>query len=182
MDTLKQSFMERYHLSNYQFAQLTFLWKTLASDISKLLIMGFIFHRQLPLYLYALSIMLMLRCSTGGLHFYTYLQCLAVSTIYLSLAMLILPFITLSQPLQIMLSALCIPICYCIGPVPSRYRTPYAEPIIRRCKITISVFILLYTLILFIMPESKYTVTGVWIIILHTLQLAAAKYIRKEEP
>lgn len=84
MKTFKQLLKEKYHLSNYQIAQLTFLSKTVFSELSKILIMGVIFHKQLPLYFFSLLIMLVLRCSTGGLHFYTYVGCLTTSIIYMA--------------------------------------------------------------------------------------------------
>ena len=42
-----------------------------------------------------------------------------------------------------------------------------------------SIFIFLYTLVLYIMPENRYINTGFWIIILHSLQLIAAKIQKK---
>lgn len=180
MQAIRNSLMEKYGLSRYQVAQLTFLAKTIASDVSKMFIMAFLFHRQFTLFLFALAIMLVLRCSTGGIHFYTYIECLAGSTLYLWLAIWLLPHIALPFPLMAALSALCALGCFLIGPVPSRYRPPYTEAFKKRCKIIIAGFIMLYTFALCIMPESPYMVVGFWVIILHFLQLLAAKYTRKE--
>lgn len=172
--------MEKYHLNNYQIAQLIFLGKTLASEISKIIIIAIIFHHQLDLFLFALVILLILRCSTGGIHFYTYTKCLAGSILYFWLAMILLPQLPLSHTLKILFSVLCALICYGVGPVPSRYRPPYTNKFIKQCKSIITTFLLLYTFILYIMPESQYIIVGFWIIILHSLQLLAAKYGRKE--
>ena len=73
MKIIKQFLKEKYNLSNYQIAQLIFLGKTVLSESSKILIMSFIFYKQLPLYFFSLLIMCILRYSTGGIHFYTYI-------------------------------------------------------------------------------------------------------------
>ena len=181
MKTIEQHLKEKYHLSSYQIAQLAFLGKTLFSETSKMLIMGIIFQKYLLLYVFALFIMIILRCSTGGLHFYTYLGCLLTSIIYIWLAIILLPKILIPLNLKIVLLLICILVCYHIGPIPSKYRPPFSDDFIKRCKKTISYFIFLYTLILYIMPKSTYLTVGFWIIILHSLQLIAAKYIRKEQ-
>ena len=85
MKIVKQFLKEKYNLSNYQIAQLIFLGKTVLSESSKILIMSFIFYKQLPLYFFSLLIMCILRYSTGGIHFYTYMGCLTASTSYLVL-------------------------------------------------------------------------------------------------
>uniref|UniRef100_UPI0040562C58 accessory gene regulator B family protein n=1 Tax=Agathobacter sp. TaxID=2021311 RepID=UPI0040562C58 len=180
METLKQHLKEKYHLSNYQIAQLIFLAKTFFSEASKILIMGIIFHKQLPLYFFALFIMLLLRCSTGGLHFYTYTGCLVTSVIYVWLAIVFLPNIKIPFNIKLLLLLICAIVCYHIGPVPSKYRPPFRDHFIQKCKSIVSSFIFFYSLFLYVMPESTYSTVGFWIIILHSLQLLIAKYTRKE--
>ena len=82
MHIFRNYLRNKYHISNYQISQIFFLFKTLASEMSKIIIMGFLFSNQLSHYIYALFIMLFLRCTTGGLHFYTYTQCLIASIFY----------------------------------------------------------------------------------------------------
>lgn len=48
----------KYHLSKYQVAQVVFLLKTILSELSKLLIMAILFHRQIIYYLFGLFIMI----------------------------------------------------------------------------------------------------------------------------
>lgn len=181
MKSLKQVLNEKYHLSNYQIAQLYYLWKTVSSEISKVLIMGIVFYKNLPLYFFALFIMLILRCSTGGIHFYTYIGCFIMSLTYLWIGIRLLPHISLSIYWKVFLLLICALICYRTGPVPSKYRPVYSQQFIKKCKLVISTFILLYTLILYIIPESQYLIVSFWIIILHSLQLLIAKYIRREK-
>lgn len=180
MKTLKSQLKEKYNLSNYQIAQLSFLCKTFSSEISKIFIMGVIFYKQLPLYLFALLTMLILRCTTGGLHFYTYTGCLLTSIIYIGISIKLLPTVTIPLNIKILLLLLCIIVCNYIGPVPSKYRPPYSQGLIKKYKTIVSTFIFIFTLILYIIPESTYLTVGFWIIILHSLQLLIAKYSRKE--
>ena len=180
MKTFKHYLKEKHNLSNYQIAQLAFLGKTLLSEVSKAFIMGVIFYKHLPLYIFALLIMLVLRCSTGGIHFYTYIGCLTTSVLFLWSGIILLPNIAFPLYVKLILLLLCTISCYYIGPVPSKYRPTYSKKFIQKCKLIISTFIFLYTIILYVMPESSYINVGFWIIILHTLQLLVAKYIRKE--
>ncbi len=179
MEQLKKYLKDTYHLSSYQIAQVFFLFKTIASEISKIIIMGILFHNQLTLYLIALFIMLFVRSAMGGLHFYTYAGCLLASTLYLGLAIYILPQITVVKYLQMTALLLCILICNHIGPIISKYRPEACKEHFSQCKRFITIFILLYALVLYIMPENKYLYVGFWVIILHSLQLIVAK-IRKK--
>ena len=180
MKSIKQLLKERYHLTNYQIAQLTFLGKTFSSEASKLLIMGILFHKQLKHYFFALFIMLILRCFTGGLHCSTYFGCFITSTLFLWFAIILLPNIAISLNTKIFLLLIGMLICYYIGPIPSKYRPPFNDDFIKKCKSISSGFIFFYTLLLYIMPNSKYFIIGFWVIILHSLQLFIAKYTRKE--
>lgn len=179
MERIKTRLKEKYHLSNYQIAQIAFLFKTLLSELSKMLIMGIIFHNQLTLYLFALFVMLFLRCSTGGLHFYTYWGCLACSITYIALVLWILPAITFPNYVKLLLLLICILICNSIGPVVSKYRPTPSKEIYTRGKNTTCMFIFIYSLALFIIPENTYLTAGFWTIILHSLQLVVAKIQKK---
>lgn len=72
-------------------------------------------------------------------------------------------------------------ICYYIGPLPSKYRPQYSKQYLTKMRLFTSKFIFLYTLILYIIPRSKFLSVGFWIIILHSLQLVIAKILSKGE-
>lgn len=175
MKQLRQYLKDTYSLSNYQISQIFFLFKTLASELSKIIIMGFIFHKQLALYFVALFIMLFVRSTMGGLHFYTYWSCLGASIIYLGLAIFILPFIAIPKYLQLAALLLCILVCNYIGPITSKYRPAECQKNFQKCKNFICLFIFVFALITYIMPESRYLTVSFWVIILHSLQLIVAK-------
>lgn len=179
MDARKQWLQNRYQLTNYQIAQLEFLFKTVVSEVSKILLMGILFYRNLPFYFFALFITLILRCSMGGIHFYSYIGCFLMSLLYLWLGIRMLPHIPLPLNIQLPVLFACMFICYRIGPITSKYRQPYSMRYIQRCKRISSSFIFLYLLILYIMPESEYLSVGFWVVVLHSLQLLLAKFIKK---
>jgi len=175
-EQIKTYLKNTYELSNYQIAQIFFLWKTIFSEVSKILIIGFLFHEELPLYIFALLVMLFLRSFMGGLHFYTYLNCLLGSAIYIGLAIYVLPHIPVAFYLQIFLLLLSILICNYIGPVTSKYRPESCKRHFTQYKRLTTGFIFVYTLILFIIPRNNaYFCVGFWVILLHSLQLIIAK-------
>ncbi|MBQ3600802.1 MAG: accessory gene regulator B family protein [Lachnospiraceae bacterium] len=181
MEQFKRHLKDTYHLSSYQIAQIFFLFETIISEMSKILIMGVAFHNHLPLYFFALFMMIFLRSAMGGLHFYTYAGCLLTSFVYIWAAIWLLPHITIAKYLQLILSVLCIVICNHIGPIISKYRPEACKEHFSQCKRFITIFIFFYTLILYVMPKNKYLTVGFWVIILHSLQLIIAKIQTKGE-
>lgn len=180
MDNFKKYLKETYKLSSYQVAQIFFLFKTIASELSKIVIMGILFHKNLILYLFALLIMIFLRSSMGGLHFYTYVGCLTASIIFIWLSVYILPNIAITKYIQITALLLSLIICNYIGPILSKYRPDVCREHFPQCKKFVTIFIFFYTLILYIMPSNQYLYIGFWVIILNSLQLIIAKMKRKE--
>lgn len=176
IEQVKIHLRDTYELSNYQIAQISFLFKTILSEASKILIMGILFYRRLPLYLFALFVMAVLRSLMGGLHFYTYLNCLFASTLYLELSIDILPRISISLYIKITMLLLSILICNNIGPVTSKYRSDSCKRHFPRCKKLASIFILSYAFIIIRLPDNNpYICAGFWVIVLHSLQLIVAK-------
>ncbi len=71
MGKIKTYIKDKYELSNYQMAQLIFVFKTISSELSKILIMGILFQNHLKLYAFLLLIMCFIRTFSGALHFST---------------------------------------------------------------------------------------------------------------
>ncbi|GFI70072.1 accessory gene regulator protein B [Lachnospiraceae bacterium] len=109
----------QYQFSDYQIAQLQYLLKTFSSEFSKLLIMGFIFRNQMGVYFFAVTIMLLLRTATGGLHCKKYISCFLVSFTYMFLSLNVLPLISINKVFQLILLFFCMIGNYFIGPVTS---------------------------------------------------------------
>ena len=56
---MRELLKEQYQFSDFQIAQLEYVWKTVTSELSKLLIMGILFHDRLGLYLFAMAVMVL---------------------------------------------------------------------------------------------------------------------------
>ena len=175
MAPVKTLLKEKYGLSSYQAAQISFVCRTLGSEFSKLLIMGILFQNRLSYYFFSLLVMLVLRCFMGGLHFYNYWACLASSILYLICAIYVLPNINIPSYLQLIALSASIGICYLIGPVTSKYRPDACRKHFKRNTNFACKFIFFYALLLYIIPENSYSIVVFWVIILHSLQLLAAK-------
>lgn len=173
---------KQYGFSDYQVAQLGFLGKTLASESSKLLLMGIIFRKELGMYLFAVTIMMLLRTSTGGLHCKKYISCFLVSFTYMFLSLMVLPNIPINKVFQLILLFLCMFCNYYIGPVTSTVHAALKESLVKRVRIQAFLVIFFYLTLTYIVPENPYMVVGMWVIILHTLQLVTARIIKKGEP
>lgn len=170
---------EQYEFSDYQIAQLKYLFKTVAAEFSKLAIMAFIFRDKIGLYFFAVTVMLLLRTSTGGLHCKTYWGCFAVSLGYMFLSINVLPLITVNKLLQMILLFVCMLLNYYIGPVTSAVRRPLQERVIKRVRLQAFLIIFFYLTLTYILPETPYVTAGFWVVILHTVQLIAAKILKK---
>ncbi len=179
MEKVKAHLKETYHLTGYQAAQVIFLFKSLFSEFSKMLIMGVLFHKHLPEYFFALFVMLFLRCTTGGIHFYTYWGCLLMSVSYVGLSILVLPWIPVALPIKIILLIGAMITCFIIGPIASKYRPEAPKKQINRFRFISAGFILLYTIFMIIFPQADILNIGFWVIIMHSLQLIVAKILKK---
>lgn len=168
-----------YGFSDYQIAQLKYLFKTIASEFSKLAIMAIIFRNKIGLYVFAVTVMLLLRTATGGLHCKTYLGCFAVSLGYMFLSIEVLPLITVNKLLQLILLFICMLLNYYIGPVTSSVRPPLREHVFKRVRIQAFLIIFFYLTLTYILPETPYITAGFWVVILHTAQLIVAKILKK---
>lgn len=173
---------KQYQFTDYQIAQLQYVWKTLASEISKLLIMGIIFSDRLGIYAVAVTIMVLLRTATGGMHCKKYISCFLVSFSYMFLSVRVLPAIPVNKVFQLILLFGCMLCNYYVGPVTSTVHAPLGEGLVKRVKLQAFLIIFFFITLTYIIPENPYITAGFWVIILHTLQLVAARIIKKGEP
>lgn len=176
---MKEMLKTYYHFTDLQIAQLDFLRKTLLSEISKVLIMGFLFRKQLDVYCISVLALCLLRTVTGGLHCKTYLRCLLSSIAYMTVCLVLLPPVIVSLPVKASLLLICGAINYMIGPVTSDVHLPLKPEQIQNGRTYAAILILFFLIIQCIMPENIYVIPIFWIIMIHTLQLIAAK-IRKK--
>lgn len=172
---------EQYQFSDYQIAVLGYFGKTVASELSKLLIMGIVFRDMLGIYAFAVMVMMLVRTATGGLHCKRYLSCLMASCTYMFLSIVILPMIPVNKVFQMTLLFICMLCNYYVGPVTSVVHAPLSENCVKRVKLQAFLIIFFYITLMYIIPENPYMTAGFWVIILHTLQLIVARKIKKGE-
>ena len=127
----------------------------------------------------AAILLCILRCCTGGLHMEHYLTCLLMSFLVFFSAINLLPYIPVSKPLQLCFLLFCILCNHKYAPIVSRFRPTPDGTRIKRSKIESIFIITLFSLVLFILPSNQYTTIGFWIIMLQSVQLAAAYYRKR---
>lgn len=172
---MQKYIQKKYQFSNYEMRQLEFFFKTMLSEVSKIIILLVLFHDDIKGYLLTLLLLSLLRTSAGGIHFRTFWGCLFGTIVFFFLSIWIMPNIHLIKPLSLGLLFICAFINYLLAPItaPGHLELPIST--IKRAKIKCFIVILLYAIIIFVIPDNRYLHIGFWIIILHTLQLIIAK-------
>ena len=140
----------------------------------------FSYIHYFPQYLVAIAVLLTLRTCTGGLHFNHYFSCFLVSLGIIFAGVCVLPLIPVARPLYFILLLGCIIVNYFLAPIVSSYRPVPNGVQIKKSKRQAFYIITVYALIMFIVPTNRYTIAGFWIILLQSVQLIAAKLIKKE--
>ncbi len=169
---------DTYKFSDYQMKILRFFFVTTFSEISKFVIVGLLFINCIPLYIWATFILHICRSSTGGIHCKSYLSCLITSAGFMVLSIYILPLFPIDQLIQLILLFICVLACYNIAPIVSDIHAPLKKEAPSRLKQSISVFIFIYFLCIYIFPQNSYLCVGFWVIILNSLQLIVASLMK----
>ena len=180
--TIHDYLQNSFGYTDFQIGQIRYTVISILSEISKLILMGFFFALSgyFLQYIVAISVLLVLRTCTGGLHFKRYFSCLAVSFIILFLGICVLPQIVIPCPIYFVFLLVAVVINYLFAPIVSSYRPIPNGVRIRKSKRQSFSIITIYALIMFIVPTNLYIVTGFWIIMLQSFQLLVAKLVRKE--
>lgn len=170
-----------YGYSDFQIAQIRYALLSILSETSKLVIMGIFFYYtgNLSHYLWATIVLCTLRTATGGLHYNHYWSCLLMTFLFFFTGILLLPMLPLIMYGHIILLCLCIGINYRYAPIVSSYRPIPDGVSIQKSKMQSFIFITIYALFMFIIPENPYLTVGSWIIILQSLQLFVANLLQR---
>lgn len=174
---------EELNYSDREKALIQYGLSAILMEISKFLFMLILFSilKKTTEYLFGTFILLLLRAHSGGLHFSTYSGCLLFSIIFTYTGCVFLPNTIQISDIWMLFSLLnCIIISYLIGPIVSKVRPTPSSTQAKKHKIEIFKIIFFYFLVVFFFSENHYIQIGYWIIILHTLQLSIAYFLRKE--
>ena len=182
MEHLQNYIQVKYDFTDYQMAQLRFFTVTLLSELSKLLIIGLFFVYDIRLYLWTIVIFQIVRSTTGGIHCRTYAGCLLLSLAFMVIIIKVLPLFTPALFTRILMLVTCAAVSFITGPVTSAKHLKLSSRTQLRLRLKVVAVIALYILIMCMMPDSRYIVTGFWTIVLNTFQLGFAKIIKKEVP
>lgn len=184
-----QRIQEKYELTDRQTRLLKYYLTVFFGETGKLLAIGCLFLNRFPTYLWCVLLFAMIHTATGGAHCRTYLGCLAASAALFVICIDILPLIEITLTCRIVLLILCGIVNCFTGPVMTkerRARFQDGEVLAKSTKkALLRVLAVIGCFILYSCyhPNTDVAKAGFWIILLDTIQLAAAKIInliRKE--
>lgn len=145
------------------------------SETSKLLILTLLFYQKIEIFLFSVLVLYLLRSATGGMHCKRYWSCFLVSFSYLFLCIDVLPMIVLPKSAMLGILLICCVITYYIGPVVSKDRPQPTSQQCQKRKVQVFIVIFFYMILMYILPESSYVISGFWIVVLHAIQLSLAE-------
>ena len=171
---------KKFEFSDYQTAQLRYLFLTVVSELSKFLILAILFRNDIKTFVYGILFLCILRFSTGGFHCNTYIGCFFTTLAFLIVSLKVLPLIPVPIFLMYIILILCAYTNLTIGPVSSDKRLPQTDKTKKRLA-NQSFLIIVIHLFFQIFHQSPLITVGSWIIVIHTLQLMFAKLLQVKE-
>lgn len=158
-----------------------FKLKGISYDLSKFIVMClfFYFTGYLSEYLFAAMISVPLRTQSGGIHFKHYWSCFLFSFGYFTVIIYGLCRIVLPFTVLILFMAICSLVNFGLSPIQAATRPPLPaaeQHTIKQKTFMLTVYCALIVLLFY---HSPLAAVGYWTIILHSLQLLIAYFIRK---
>ena len=178
MQKILNKLQTTYSFSEREISLIRYGIEAVLGEISKCLLMLAYFHilGYTLEFLVGLTILLLLRRNTGGLHMKHYWSCFLFTFVFMNIAILILPaFVTISKVEMCLILLLCIVITLQIGPVHAKFIKNPNELLIKKSKLQVSYILTIYLVITIFLPINKYLCIGFWVILLQTIQLIIAK-------
>lgn len=171
-----ESIQKSYGYTDYEIAQVKYLFVTLASEISKIIIFAYIWwiQNKIPEYCVAICILFLLRSSSGGIHYEKYVSCLIASFVYLFICINILPLFLLNKWIKLLFLFFCMVLNLAFSPIVSKYRIKPTKKMRKRSQKEIFFVLLFYFVVMSIIQPNPLIDVGFWCIFLHTVQLIIA--------
>lgn len=186
MKSILNEIKNTYGYSDYEIALIKYVIISIASEFSKLLLLGFyyIYIGKLGLYIFSFTLLLLLRVNSGGYHCKHYLSCLALTFAISFLSIVLLPIISIpNYSIIIAVLLVCMVTNYIIGPVASPFRPTPDMYLLKSCNNNSFAVTLFFIIIVSIFNTNKfmqpYLIVGFWTTVLHTVQLIIAKLREK---
>lgn len=180
-DEAQKGYLEFDDEEEYRKAVKKYMLQCLFMEGSKVILFFLIFsYYDLTVpFLVALVALMLVRCNGGGLHLNHYTTCFLLSLFIIGSCM----YCGMQVPMPKIVSAAVLLLCgavgYWIGPVVSRNRPEPDEETIRQSKKRTVGILLIYCLLICVCPYSQYLNIGTWTVIIHTLQLLLAKFLKR---
>lgn len=182
MNYIMSKVQSEYGYTDYQIKLIKFSITAILYDVTKLLIFLIYFYAtgKILEFFFALVPMLLLRKSTGGIHFKKYWACFLVSFIYFFSVINVLPLIINVHPLAIYpILMLCAIVDCMIGPTSLKDRFAKEDSFIKKAKIQSFQVVFIVSVLIFIFQDTRYLIVSFWTVVLHTIQLSITKLLRE---
>ncbi len=172
--------MTKAELTKYEKSILLFFIKGTLSDLSKALIFFFIFyflglHKE---FLWGLFFLIIFRTYSGGIHCKAYWSCLLLSFVILSSGVILGKFVYITKTFATIICIVCLLIVCKHTPTQAKTRPPLSKNEILKSKFQESIIITIFTIVIIISNPQAHLNIGMWILIIHTLQLFIANIRR----
>lgn len=178
---MKSKLKELFNYSDYEIEQLSYLFRSIFSELSKFFLFLLIFYNSTERFSVAILFMWICRSLMGGIHFKHYFSCFFASFIYLCFCQFLPDYISVYKPLALLVIILCLIIGQILGPILSLYRRPPSRTKVRFITSIYSFLILVFFVVYVTHPQQLFLEIGFWSIVIHTLQIIIAKILRKEK-
>lgn len=177
-------FIHSLELSEVEAIKLRYMLEVIINELLKIIILFIPFYLfgEVWSYIYCLIAIVIIRPMTGGFHTKTFLGCLAFSTCFFGISMLLIKTIPLHQPLLAIICIFDLLILMWFAPIVPKQRPKYSEQKMFHSKL-LSIVVVVIHFGFYVLSNSPYFLCAVWVITLQCVQLLIAsggiKYERK---
>lgn len=177
MEKFLQRVQASYNYSDYEIKLIRYFFLTMASEISKLIII-FTFFGCIGRFsesLLCTAALLILRMSGGGFHCEHYITCLLTSFLFVSSSVFLAEIILPPQTMIFAGMIFCIITAYKMVPVVSHHRPKPSQQLIKQSRTINFIFLLICLFAVTLFHTNHYMLIIFWLCMLHTVQLLITK-------
>lgn len=181
MQTLKLMLKEYY--TPKEIAIIRYMYLCFTYETSKFLIMLIFFtilglHKE---YCIAILALLSIRNFFGGLHFEHYWSCFLFTFLFMGTGIWLSLNVFLARDIELVVLIFSIVMGFFIGPVISNKRRALSEKQFMIYRLCGTIILVIYFSLFYFKITFPYNNICFWVVVLQTLQLIVAKYLRKEK-
>ena len=166
-----------YGYSDYEIELIEYFVLTMASELSKLIIIYgfFIYWGKAVECTVALGALLFLRATGGGFHCEHYISCFLMSFSFIFASIYLSEIFFLNRLFFVASMILCMGVAYLMVPVVSHHRPKPSPELISRSRIINFVFLIFGFVLVLTFYTNHFARIIFWVIALHTIQLLLTK-------